>query len=85
MEKFKKNKYQYMMTGLAVLTMILVLGIYMVEQCEDGKLMAVTSEDYIKWVDYQVSTEAMKKACRLDVESYYDDMSGVKIVTRLNS
>lgn len=74
MRELKEKQYQYMMTGLAVLTMILVLGIYMVEQCEDEKLMAVTSEDYIKWVDYQVSTEAMKKACRLDVESYYDEV-----------
>lgn len=63
-----------MMTALAVLTMVLVIGIYMAERCEDEKLMAVTSEDYIKWVDYRVSAEAMKKACRLDVESYYEEV-----------
>lgn len=69
MEKVRKNKYQYMMTVLAALTIVLVAGIYFTEQRQDG-MLAVTSEDYIKWVDYKVSAEAMKKACRLDVESY---------------
>ena len=69
MKKIKEQQYQYMMTVLAVITMVLVIGIYMTEQRENEKLMVVTSKDYIKWVDYQVSAEAMKKACRLDVEN----------------
>lgn len=74
MKKIKEQQYQYMMTVLAVITMVLVIGIYMTEQRENEKLMVVTSKDYIKWVDYQVSAEAMKKACRLDVESYCEEV-----------
>lgn len=73
MEEIRKNKYQYMMTALAVLTIALVVGIYLAEQGQRS-LLAVTSKDYIKWVDYQVSAEAMKKACRLDVESYSQEV-----------
>lgn len=70
MKEIRQNRYQYMMTALAVLTIVLVLGIYFVEQRQQEKTLAVTSEDYIKWVDYQVSADAMKKACKLDIESY---------------
>ena len=73
MEEIKKNKYQYMITALAMLTIVLVVGIYFAEQQQE-RLLAVTSEDYIKWVDYQVSAEAMKKACRMDVESYNQEV-----------
>ena len=73
MEVIKRNKYQYMMIALAVLTIVLVVGIYFTEQ-KQGGMLAVTSEDYIKWVDYQVSAEAMKKACSLDVESYNQEI-----------
>ena len=73
MEEIRKNKYQYMMTALAVLTIALVAGIYLAEQGQRN-LLAVTSKDYIKWVDYQASAEAMKKACRLDVESYSQEV-----------
>ena len=69
MERIAKNKYQYMMTVLAALTIVLVTGIYLAEQKTEG-MLAVTSEEYIKWVDYTVSADAMKKACKLDVESY---------------
>ena len=72
-EEIKKNKYQYMITALAMLTIVLVVGIYFAEQQQE-RLLAVTSEDYIKWVDYQVSAEAMKKACRMDVESYNQEV-----------
>lgn len=70
MERVIKNRYQYMMTALAVFTIVLVVGIYFAEERQNERTMAVTSEDYIKWVDYQVSAEAMKRACRLDIESY---------------
>lgn len=53
MKKIKEQQYQYMMTVLAVITMVLVIGIYMTEQRENEKLMVVTSKDYIKWVDYR--------------------------------
>ena len=74
MKKIKEYHYQYMMTVLAVITMVFVIGIYIAEQHENEKMMAVTSEDYIKWVDYKVSAEAMKKACKLDVESYDEEI-----------
>ena len=73
-EGMRENRYQYMMTALAVFTMILVIGIYFAEQREHERLQTVTSEDYIKWVDYQVSAEAMKKACKLDIASYYEEV-----------
>lgn len=74
MEKLEKNRYQYIMTVLAALTIVLVVGIYFAEQRQDKKLLAVTSEDYIKWVDYQVTAEAMKKACKLDIQSYQEEV-----------
>ncbi len=74
MEKIKKNRYSYMLTLLAAFTMVLVVGIYYARQQQNEGILAVTNEDYIKWVDYQVSAEAMKKASRLDIESYQDEI-----------
>ena len=36
----------------------------------EEKISNVTEEDYIKWVDFDVSYEALCKACELDVETY---------------
>ena len=30
--------------------------------------------DYIKWVEFNASTQALKKACMLDIESYRDEV-----------
>ena len=85
MRELKEKQYQYMMTGLAVLTMILVLGIYMVEQCEDEKLMAVTSEDYIKWVDYNVTLEVMEKTSKYVNGKTLNDFAGANVVGQIET
>lgn len=36
----------------------------------EEQVLSTTTEGYIKWVDYQVTKEAMQRACRLDIESY---------------
>lgn len=44
------------------------------EKHQQGEIMETESGEYIKWVDFTVPTEAMNKACRIDVESYGEDI-----------
>lgn len=60
------------MTSLAALAIALVLAICFAQKRQTG--LPAASGDYIKWVDYQVSSEAMKRACRLDVESCREEV-----------
>lgn len=36
--------------------------------------MEATSKDYIKWVDFDVTSEALKYACKLDVDTYKEEV-----------
>lgn len=54
---------------------IFVLGIISIGWIGVGKQqVSVESDSYIKWVDYQVTAEAMKKACQLDIASYEEEI-----------
>lgn len=53
---------------------VLASGIYLYESTQEGVYTTQTGDDCIKWVDYNVSAEAMKKACLLDVESYESEV-----------
>lgn len=49
---------------------LLATGIYLYEDKLQSIPTSQTNGDFIKWVDFNASKEAMKKACLLDVESY---------------
>lgn len=52
---------------------MLSAGIYLYESTQEGVYTTQTGSN-IKWVDFNVSSEAMKKACLLDVESYENEV-----------
>ena len=57
--------------GIAALVICIGAILYQVRQKE----AAITVDgDYIKWVEFNASTQALKKACALDVESYRDEV-----------
>ena len=56
---------------MAVAVCLTIIVIAVQKRQED--ILSATGNDYIKWVDYTVTAEAMRKACRLDVESYESD------------
>lgn len=80
----KRNWKKYGFAAEAVLCLLAaVLGIGEAAAVYGDKVTAVSSssaiednadtgaqDDYIKWVDFHVTCEAMKKACTYDVESY---------------
>ena len=61
------------MICLILSVLLLASGIYLYEGGAKRGI-PVTSGDYIKWVDFDVSSEALKKACLLDVESYESEV-----------
>lgn len=45
------------------------------DHANEGEAIEVSSDgDFIKWVDFNVTSEAMEKAYELDVDSYKDDI-----------
>ena len=61
------------MICLILSVLLLASGIYLYEGGAKRGI-PVTSGDYIKWVDFDVSSEALKKACLLVVESYESEV-----------
>lgn len=55
---------------LALTALALAFGISLYENTRQGAAVSQVGEDFIKWVDFNVSKEAMQKACRMDIESY---------------
>lgn len=62
----KRNR---IIIGIFVLIIISIVWIGVRKQ-----QVSVESDSYIKWVDYQVTAEAMKKACQLDIASYEEEI-----------
>lgn len=58
------------MTCLIVLTLVLAAGIFLYENGAQELQVSQTADNFIKWVDFNASKEAMKKACLMDIESY---------------
>lgn len=56
--------------ALVLLIAFVMVGAAGLYQTLKGELVTAVGGDYIKWVDYTVSAQAMKKACFLDVNSY---------------
>lgn len=63
-----------MMACLVLIALVLVTGIYLYENRFQGLEASQTGTDFIKWVDFNASKEALKKACLMDVESYESDV-----------
>lgn len=58
---------------LLVVFMILIVLCLYVEQ--SGKVIK-TNSDFIKWVDFSVTTEALKDTSKLDIESHNNSQNG---------
>ncbi len=54
---------------LVLAVLLMAAGIYLYESSNEGIYVNQTGEA-IKWVEFNATAEAMKKACLLDVESY---------------
>ncbi|NDO48379.1 M23 family metallopeptidase [Lachnospiraceae bacterium MD335] len=65
-----ENKKNKIFACLVMAVLMLAVGIYVYEGAHESVLVTKTGDGNIKWVDFNVSAEAMKKACLLDVESY---------------
>ena len=66
-----KNK---MMAWLVLCVFLLATGICLYEGRLKKQPVTQTSGEFIKWVDFNASKEAMKKACLLDINSYESDV-----------
>jgi len=58
------------MTCLILMTLMLAAGILLYESRFQKQEVSQTNDNFIKWVDFNASKEALKKACLMDVESY---------------
>lgn len=56
------------------MALILAAGIVCYENRVQQLQVSQTGNDFIKWVDFNASKEAMKKACLLDIESYESEV-----------
>ncbi len=66
-----KNK---MMTCLILMTLMLAAGILLYENKFQEQQVSQTGDNFIKWVDFNTSKEALKKACLMDVASYESEI-----------
>lgn len=69
----EENKIKKTLIALAAVAVCLTITILAIQK-RQGDILSASGTDYIKWVDYTVTAEAMKKACRLDIESYESDI-----------
>ena len=63
-----------MMAWLVLCVFLLATGICLYEGRLKKQPVTQTSGEFIKWVDFNASKEAMKKACLLDINSYESDV-----------
>ena len=56
------------------MALMLAAGIIWYENRFQELQVSQTGKDFIKWVDFNASKEAMKKACLLDIESYESEV-----------
>lgn len=56
------------------MALTLAAGIVWYENRVQELQVSQTGKDFIKWVDFNASKEAMKKACLLDIESYESEV-----------
>ena len=56
------------MVSLVLVAFALAAGIFVYES--RTQQVSQTGSNFIKWVDFNASKDAMKKACLMDIESY---------------
>ncbi|MDE7477703.1 MAG: peptidoglycan DD-metalloendopeptidase family protein, partial [Lachnospiraceae bacterium] len=56
------------------MTLMLATGIFLYENRFQEMQVSQTGSDFIKWVDFNASRDALKKACLMDVESYESEV-----------
>ena len=68
---FKINKKIFISTIIIILAIILSIVLFYSFANDDGTSSDdSSSKDYIKWVDFNVTAEAMKLTSKLDIESH---------------
>lgn len=71
---FKINKKIFISTIIIILAIILSIVLFYSFANDDGTSSDdSSSKDYIKWVDFNVTAEAMKLTSKLDIESHNSD------------
>ena len=60
------------MACLVFMTLVLAAGIFLYEN--KTQEVSQIQDNFIKWVDFNASKEAMKKACLMDIESYQSEI-----------
>lgn len=55
---------------LELLAVVILVGAVMQTEAKNKKSVSVTSEGFIKWVDFNVSCEALSLAYQMDVDTY---------------
>ena len=69
-KSFKLNK-KFVIITVAIL-LIIILSVVLFYSFADNEENS-TDKDYIKWVDFNVTSEAMKLTSKLDIESHNTD------------
>ena len=70
-KSFKLNK-KFVIIIIAIL-LIIILSVVLFYSFADNEDDNSTDKDYIKWVDFNVTAEAMKLTSKLDIESHNTD------------
>ena len=70
-KSFKLNK-KFVIIGISIL-LVIILSVVLFYSFADNEDENKNDKDYIKWVDFNVTAEAMKLTSRLDIESHNTD------------
>ncbi len=78
-KSFKINREIFIFTIIIILVIILsIVLFYSFANDENTSSDDSSSKDYIKWVDFNVTAEAMKLTSNLDIESHNNNAAEVK-------
>ena len=70
-KSFKLNK-KFVIIGISIL-LVIILSVVLFYSFADNEDDNSNDKDYIKWVDFNVTAEAMKLTSKLDIESHNTD------------
>lgn len=68
----KNRRWRMYICGF--ITVGIVVTAFFYAKYSNSRAIGASSSDFIKWVDFDVTSEALKYACKLDVESYSDEI-----------
>ena len=78
-KSFKINREIFIFTIIIILVIILSIVLFYSFANDEGTSSDdSSSKDYIKWVDFNVTVEAMKLTSKLDIESHNNNAAEVK-------